>query len=36
MQSENKSRYEIQDALMHYELQPEYKKPNQRVGVGDE
>lgn len=36
MQNEGKGRYEIQDALMHYELQPEYKKPNERVGVGDE
>lgn len=36
MQSEGKSRQEIQDALMHYELQPKYKAPNERVGVGNE
>lgn len=33
MQKEGKSRYEIQDALMHYELQAKFKAPNQRVGV---
>lgn len=31
-----KSRQEIQEALMHYELQPKFKQPNQRVGVGNE
>ncbi|BCX79079.1 fumarate reductase flavoprotein subunit [Campylobacter sp. 19-13652] len=36
MEAEGKSRYEIQDALMPYELQPEYKAPNERLGVGDE
>lgn len=36
MQEAGKGRYEIQEALMHYDLQPEYKKPNERVGVGDE
>ncbi|MCI6989712.1 MAG: fumarate reductase flavoprotein subunit [Campylobacter sp.] len=36
MTAEGKSRYEIQDALMHYELQPEYKAPNERIGVGNE
>lgn len=33
MQQEGKNRYEIQDALMHYELQAKYKAPNQRIGV---
>ncbi|PSM51291.1 fumarate reductase, flavoprotein subunit [Campylobacter blaseri] len=36
MEKEGKGRYEIQDALMHYELQEKYKLPNERVGVGDE
>ncbi|WP_297576486.1 fumarate reductase flavoprotein subunit [uncultured Campylobacter sp.] len=36
MKKEGKGRYEIQDALMHYELQPKYKAPNERVGVGNE
>ncbi|MBZ7955624.1 fumarate reductase flavoprotein subunit [Campylobacter molothri] len=33
MEAEGKSRYEIQDALMPYELQAKFKKPNQRIGV---
>ena len=33
MQAQGKSRYEIQDALMPYELQAKYKAPNQRLGV---
>ena len=33
MQAEGKSRYEIQDALMPYELQAKFKAPNQRIGV---
>jgi len=33
MQQEGKNRYEIQDTLMHYELQAKYKAPNQRTGV---
>lgn len=33
MEVEGKSRYEIQDALMPYELQAKFKKPNQRIGV---
>ncbi len=36
MQAEGKSRQEIQDALMHYDLQPEYKAPNERAGKGYE
>lgn len=36
LQKEGKGRYEIQDALMHYELQPKFKAPNERVGVGNE
>lgn len=36
MQAQNKGRYEIQEALMHYDLQDKYKKPNERVGVGNE
>ena len=36
MEKEGKGRYEIQDALMHYELQAKYKAPNQRIGVGYE
>lgn len=36
MQSEGKSRQEIQEALMHYELQPKFKEPNERVGIGNE
>ena len=36
MESAGKSRHEIQDALMHYELQPKYKAKNERVGVGYE
>ena len=27
------NRYEIQDAIMPYELQDEYKKVNERIGV---
>ncbi|MBS4314361.1 fumarate reductase flavoprotein subunit [Campylobacter vulpis] len=33
MESEGKGRYEIQNALMPYELQAKYKTPNQRIGV---
>ena len=33
MESEGKGRYEIQNALMPYELQAKYKAPNQRIGV---
>ena len=36
MEKEGKGRYEIQDALMHYELQAKYKAPNQKIGVGYE
>ncbi|CZE48366.1 fumarate reductase flavoprotein subunit [Campylobacter geochelonis] len=36
LEKEGKGRYEIQDALMPYELQPKFKKPNERVGVGNE
>lgn len=36
MKEQGKSRQEIQDALMHYELQPKFKQPNERVGVGNE
>ena len=36
MTAEGKSRQEIQDAIMHYELQPKFKAPNERVGVGNE
>lgn len=36
MEAEGKSRHEIQDALMHYELQPEYKALNERAGKGYE
>lgn len=36
MKEEGKGRYEIQDALMHYELQPKFKAPNERVGVENE
>ena len=32
MESKNKDRYEIQDALMPFELQEEYKKRNVRLG----
>ncbi len=31
LEAEGKGREEIQEALMHYELQPEFKQPNQRV-----
>jgi fumarate reductase flavoprotein subunit len=31
--AEGKDRYEIQDALMPFPLQPEYKRKNQRLGV---
>ncbi len=34
LESEGKSRQEIQEAIMHYELQPRYKEPNERVKVG--
>ncbi|EIT3185360.1 fumarate reductase flavoprotein subunit [Campylobacter jejuni] len=33
MEAEGKGRYEIQNALMPYELQAKYKAPNQRTGV---
>ncbi|MCW1864735.1 fumarate reductase flavoprotein subunit [Campylobacter jejuni] len=33
MEAEGKCRYEIQNALMPYELQAKYKAPNQRIGV---
>ncbi|HIC6932477.1 TPA: fumarate reductase flavoprotein subunit [Campylobacter jejuni] len=33
MEAEGKGRYEIQNALMSYELQAKYKAPNQRIGV---
>lgn len=36
LQNEGKSRAEIQEALMFYELQPQYKAANERVGVGNE
>ncbi len=36
LEAEGKSRLEIQDALMPFELQPQYKAPNERVGVGYE
>ncbi len=32
MESSGKDRYEIQDALMHFELQPYYKAKNERFG----
>ncbi|EAJ4626980.1 fumarate reductase flavoprotein subunit [Campylobacter jejuni] len=33
MEAKGKGRYEIQNALMPYELQAKYKAPNQRIGV---
>lgn len=36
MEAEGKGRYEIQNALMPYELQPKYKAPNERAGIGYE
>lgn len=36
MEAAGKDRYEIQDALMHYELQDKYKAKNERVGIGYE
>ncbi|EFC32097.1 TPA: fumarate reductase flavoprotein subunit [Campylobacter jejuni] len=33
MEAEGRGRYEIQNALMPYELQAKYKAPNQRIGV---
>ena len=36
MEAEGKNRHEIQDALMHYELQPKYKALNERAGIGYE
>ncbi len=36
MEEEGKSRHEIQDALMPFELQEKFKTPNERVGVGYE
>ena len=32
MEAEGKPRHEIQEALMHYDLQPEYKALNERAG----
>lgn len=36
LETAGKSRQEIQDALMHYELQSKFKQPNERVGVENE
>ena len=36
MEDEGKPRHEIQEALMHYDLQPEYKALNERAGKGYE
>ncbi|CAD7288379.1 MULTISPECIES: fumarate reductase flavoprotein subunit [Campylobacter] len=36
MEAEGKGRYEIQNALMPYELQEKYKAPNERAGIGYE
>ncbi|MDL0089224.1 fumarate reductase flavoprotein subunit [Campylobacter gastrosuis] len=36
MEAEGKGRYEIQNALMPYELQAKYKAPNERAGIGYE
>ncbi|MGP1485485.1 MAG: fumarate reductase flavoprotein subunit [Campylobacter sp.] len=36
MEADGKSRYEIQNALMPYELQEKYKAPNERAGIGYE
>ncbi|MBN2964237.1 fumarate reductase flavoprotein subunit [Sulfurospirillum sp. T05] len=36
MEKAGKSRHEIQDALMPFELQPQFKALNERVGVGYE
>ena len=36
MEADGKPRHEIQDALMHYDLQPEYKALNERAGKGYE
>ncbi len=36
MEAAGKSRLEIQDAIMPFELQPQFKAPNERVGVGYE
>jgi fumarate reductase flavoprotein subunit len=36
MEAAGKSRLEIQDAIMSFELQPQFKVPNERVGVGYE
>ena len=36
MEAEGKPRHEIQEALMHYDLQPEYKALNERAGKGYE
>ncbi|NLC27388.1 MAG: fumarate reductase flavoprotein subunit, partial [Campylobacteraceae bacterium] len=36
MEAANKGRIAIQEALMPYELQPQFKAPNERVGVGHE
>ena len=36
LEAEGKNRHEIQDALMHYELQPKYKALNERAGIGYE
>ena len=34
LKAEGKDRYEIQDALMHFELPENYKAKNERLGVG--
>lgn len=36
LEAEGKDRYEIQEALMHYELPLNYKEKNERLGVGHE
>ena len=36
LEAEGKPRHEIQEALMHYDLQPEYKALNERAGKGYE
>jgi fumarate reductase flavoprotein subunit len=36
MEAEGKDRFEIQDALMHFDLPENYKDKNERFGVGYE
>ncbi len=36
MEAKGADRYELQDALMHFELPENYKEKNERLGVGDE